>query len=160
MARVVARVVMAARAASAVAEEAEARSLEAVRAAWAAGGRAAAAAVMVVALWAAAAMAAAAACLAAVAAAASPAAAVGAARRQACKSEKRERIESISVPMKEYSSVGWLAIELRVATDAPPRPTAKMVMPAVRKLFATSMAVRSPAAPLCTPSDMSQTTLS
>ena len=76
------------------------------------------------------------------------------------KSEKRERIESISVPMKEYSCVGWLAIELRVATDAPPRPTAKMVMPAVRKLFATSMAVRSPAAPLCTPSDMSQTTLS
>ena len=88
MARVVARVVMVARAALAVAEEAEARSLEAVRAAWAAGGRAAAAAVMVVALWAAAAMAAAAACLAAVAAAASPAAAVGAARRQACKSRR------------------------------------------------------------------------
>ena len=72
------------------------------------------------------------------------------------KSANRSRIELMSVPRYECRAIGSLAIELSVATDAPPRPTANRAVRSALMSLAASMAVRSPASEDWTPSESSQ----
>lgn len=60
---------------------------------------------------------------------------------------------AMSVPMYECMATGSEAIESRVCTEAPPRPTAKRVMPKLLTAVAASIAGLSPFE--LTPSDSS-----